>query len=316
MTSRRLRLGPALAVVTLAALALAPLVVANYVVFILTIALINVILTLGLNLLMGYAGQISLANASFFTIGAYTTVFAATRLELPFVLSVAAAVVVSSAVGFCVGLPALRVAGHYLALVTLAFAIVVHVVAIDWVAVTGGPAGVKVPRASLGLGLFPNDVSYFYLVLAVSAVLFVVAYNIVHSGVGRALVAVRETEVGAQTVGVSLSRYKIIAFALSAGFAAVAGGLQVGLLQFVDPAMAGIWPSFWHIIYVVVGGAGTLAGSVAGPLLLTWVPTFLSEFREYTELIFGAVLFVTLWLMPRGIAGTVGRWWRERTSQS
>lgn len=312
----RLRPGPVLAVAALGALALAPLLVANYVVFILTIALINVILTLGLNLLMGYAGQISLANASFFTIGAYVTVFAATRLGLPFVVAVAAAVLVSAAVGFCVGLPALRVSGHYLALVTLAFAVVVQVVAIDWVAVTGGPAGVKAPRASLGLGLFRNDVSYFYLVLAVASGLFVVAYNVVHSGLGRALVAVRDTEVGAQSVGVSLARYKTIAFALSAGFAAIAGALQVGLLQFVDPAIAGIWPSFWHIIYVVVGGAGTLGGSVVGPLLLTWIPTFLSEFREYTELIFGAVLFVTLWLMPRGIAGTVGRWWRERTSHS
>ena len=297
----------------LVVLVAAPFVVSSYTVHILSTMGIAVILALGLNLLMGYAGQVSLANAAFFGIGAYAVAILGNRFGVPFWLALPAVGVLTAGVGFVVGLPALRVSSHYLALATLAFVWTVQVVLIDWVSVTGGSPGLNTSRSGLGLAALQNDRSYYFLVLMVTIVMVVLALHLIDSKIGRAFMAIRDNENAAEIMGVNLAKYKTMAFAVNAFYCAIAGGLQAGLVRFLDPYEFGLWPSIWHLLYIVVGGLGSVLGSVIGPLVLVALPEMLRAFAEYRELIFAFVLLLTLIFMPQGIAGALeDAWFRMR----
>jgi ABC-type branched-subunit amino acid transport system ATPase component/branched-subunit amino acid ABC-type transport system permease component len=220
--------------------------------------------------------------------------------------------VATALIGLLVGLPALRVSSHYLALATLAFVWTVQVVLVNWVSVTGGSPGLETSRTAMGLGIFAQDWAYYLLILAVTAAMLLLAIGIVHSKTGRAFTAIRDNENAAEIMGISLARYKTLAFAINAFYCAVAGGLQAGLVRFLDPYEFGLWPSIWHLLYIVVGGLGTIAGSILGPVVLVALPEGLRAFAEYRELIFAVVLLVTLIYMPAGLAGFIGPLLRPR----
>ena len=287
-------------------LAAAPLAASSYALLILCNLGIAVILALGLNILMGYAGQVSLANAAFFGMGAYgTAVLGTTGLTFWGALPLVA--VATAATGLLVGLPALRVSSHYLALATLAFVWTVQVILVNWVSVTGGAPGLSTSRAAMALGPFAADGAYYELVLAVTVLMLLLAAGIVRSRTGRAFTAIRDNENAAEIMGVSLARTKTTAFAVNAFYCAVAGGLQAGLVRFLDPYEFGVWPSIWHLLYIVVGGLGTVSGSVLGPLVLVALPEALRPLAEYRELIFAFVLLLTLVYLPAGLAGLLAR---------
>ena len=302
-----------LGAVVVAVMAAAPWVVSSYLLQILSTLGIAIILALGLNILMGFAGQVSLANAAFFGMGAYgVAVLGPTPLT--FWLAVPVVAVATALTGLLVGLPALRVSSHYLALATLAFVWTVQVVLVNWVSVTGGSPGLATSRAAMGLGVFAEDRAYYLLILAVTAAMVALAACIVRSKTGRAFTAIRDNENAAEIMGVSLARYKTMAFAINAFYCAVAGGLQAGLVRFLDPYEFGLWPSIWHLLYIVVGGLGTIAGSILGPVVLVALPESLRTFAEYRELIFAVVLLLTLIYMPAGLAGFLRPLLRTRSS--
>lgn len=302
---------------TVVALALLALVVlpaaANpYILYVANIALIYAILAVGLNLLLGYAGQFAFANAALFGIGAYATGLFQVRLGLSFWTAFPAAVVFTTLVGLLVALPALRLSGLYLALVTLAFAQLTQWVMLNWERVTFGAGGFRVPP--LTFGALPQALGLYYLTLLLTALLVAAAWNTVRSGVGRALVAVRDSEVAAEALAIDLARHKAIAFSLSALYAGVAGGLYSALLSFVAPEGFDLFQMVVQFSMVVVGGLGSVWGSVLGAGLLVGLQEALRAFKGAQEIAFGLVLMACIIFLPDGLISLVkhrARGWDE-----
>ncbi len=297
-----------------ALLALIPGIATGYVLYLVALAFIYAIVALGLNLLIGYAGQFSLGQAGFMAIGAYVAAILSTSWGWPFVLTLPAAAVVSAAVGYLLGLPALRLSGPYLAVVTLGFGLAVPQLIIWQGSWTGGSSGLHniEPAGLLGLS-FATDGQFYYLALLATALLTLFTARLVKSRTGRAFIAIRDSELAAQAMGVSLLRYKTMAFALSAAYAGIAGCLYAYLLKGVGPEDFTLLLSVEFLAMVVVGGLGTIEGSLLGAAVLTALPNVLTrlplleEYKNLYVVVFGAILILTVIFMPRGIAGA----WRS-----
>ncbi len=291
----------------LALLAALPLVATSYYLYLAELTMINVIVAVGLNLLSGNCGQISLCNASFMGIGAYCTALCTTRLGLPTLIALPASVVVAALLGAALGYPARRLSGLYLALITLGFLELVGIVFEEFPEYTGGIRGLKVPRPEIFGFSFQSNVSLYLLVFTLTIGAVAVGYNIQRSRYGRAFDAVRQSPFAAQALGIPVARVKVIAFALNAAFAGFGGGLLAGVVGFIDPPEFGILASIQHITFIVVGGLGSIVGSIAGAVLLTALPEALRGVQEYGELVYGFILLGTLLFLPRGLVGLADR---------
>jgi branched-chain amino acid transport system permease protein len=300
-------LGPRLVLPALAAAAaLAPLVLNRYLRFVVTLFFIYAVVALGLNVLLGYAGQFAFANAAFFGWGAYTTALLQVKLGMPFALALALGALGTAAVGALVGLPALRLRGLYLAIVTLAFGEVTYWAMIHWSGLTGGASGLRAPApdfAALGL---PADLGMYYLCLAVAVALFAAAWGIVHSRIGRAFVAVRDSEIAAQALSVNLTRVKTSAFVLSAFYAGVAGGLHSAALRFVAPESFDLFQMVLQFCMVVIGGLGSVMGAALGAGLVLALRESLRAAVGTQEILFGALLITCIVFVPRGLVSLLG----------
>lgn len=284
-------------------LVIGPTMLSSYYQFLACLVLINALMATGLNLLTGNAGQISLCNSSFMAIGAYATVYLSSRLGLPFVISLPLAGLIAAGFGFLLGLPALRVRGFYLAVVTLAFLEITQIVIESTPSITGGVRGILAPRPTVfGIHL-STDLSYYYLVLSICCLGFFAAYRVLNSPTGRAFNAIRNNESVAETLGIPITRIKLLAFVLSSFYAGIGGGMFAMLVGFVDPLEFGVWTAIQHIVFIVVGGIGSLAGSIVGATLITLLPEFLRGVAEYNELVYGILLLVFLIGMPKGVVG-------------
>jgi branched-chain amino acid transport system permease protein len=253
-----------------------PLFIPNYYVYLLNIIMVHIILAVGLNLLVGSTGQISLGHAGFFAIGAYATALLIAKLQIPFPFAILIAAFIASFFGFILGLPALRLEGPYLAIVSLGFGLtVMHI--IGGVDLFGGRMGVKVPPLDLGfkpLGfswILKTDSQKYYLILITTIVMVVGARNILKTRVGRSFVAIRDSDIAAEVIGVNLTAYKTLAFAVSAFYAGIAGGLFGFVLGFFDPFTFNLILSIMFLVMVVVGGLGTILGSILGATLITYL---------------------------------------------
>ena len=294
------------------ALVVLPALANPYILYVANIALIYVILAVGLNLLLGYAGQFAFANAALFGIGAYATGLLQVRVGLPFWIAFPAAVAITTLIGLVVALPALRLSGLYLALVTLAFAQFTQWLMLNWERVTFGAGGFKVPPLTFG-SLAPA-LGLYYLSLVLAGLLVAGAWNAVRSGIGRALVAVRDSEVAAEALAIDLARYKTIAFSISALYAGVAGGLYSAILSFVAPEGFDLFQMVVQFSMVVVGGLGSVWGSVLGAGLLVGLQEALRAFKGGQEIAFGLVLMACIVFLPDGIISLVkrrARGWEE-----
>jgi branched-chain amino acid transport system permease protein len=270
-----------------------------------TLVLIYAIAVLGLNLLVGYSGQISLGHGAFFCLGAYTGAILLDKTSIPHLLTVPAAGLVCFAAGLALGLPALRLRGLYLALVTLAIAIATPVLIRRFDSLTGGSQGISVdqPQAPSALGLADDQFIYF-LTLVVAAPLFWLAAGMVRRDVGRALIAVRDDETAAKTMGVNLAAFKTRAFGLSAAYAGVAGSLFVFANGFVAPESFALTVSFAFLAAIVVGGLATVAGALFGALFIVFVPVWSSDVNEaLSGVIYGAALIACMYVFRSGIMG-------------
>jgi branched-chain amino acid transport system permease protein len=231
---------------------------------------IHVIVAIGLNLLVGYAGQISLGHAGFFALGAYGTILFMTKLDLPFFLALPLAGLGAAAFGFLLGLPALRLEGPYLAIATLGFGLTVTQIIGRW-DVFGGRQGLHAPPPSIGGLTLKTDFDLYWLIVPLAIFLTIAARNLTKTKVGRAFVAIRDSEVAAQTMGVNLTFYKTLAFAVSAFYTGVAGGLFAFSLRFIEPQIFNLMLSILFLAMIVVGGLGSIVGSVAGGILVAFL---------------------------------------------
>jgi branched-chain amino acid transport system permease protein len=289
--------------VALVALLFVPAFTNSYIQFIINQIVVYVIIAIGLNLLLGYAGQFAFAHAALMGIGAYTTALLMYRLGVSFWIAVPAGGVIAAAIGSLGALPAMRMKRVYLALMTLAIAELIQWVLVHWKAVTLGTDGVKVPAQTFfGLSL-ANDDHKFYLVLAIAVLLYILAKRLVESRFGRSLVAIRENEIVAQCNGISIAHTKAAVFAISAFYAGIGGALFALTLGHIVPEGFGLFQLVVHFSIVVIGGLISMFGSVVGAVLLTALPELLRGVRALQELIYGVLLMVFIVVMPAGIAG-------------
>lgn len=293
----------------LAALAFFPFYTPRYLLFPAILVAINVVVAVGLNVLTGLTGQISLGHAGFVAIGAYTATLLAARLGVPWWLAWPAAGLTAAAFGFLVGLPALRLTGPYLTIATLGFGIAVHQVLTNWETLSGGRMGLAVPRVTFGPAALTSDQRLYYLAMATAVLLTWAAANLARSHVGRAFVAVRDSDIAAEVMGVNLTWYKTLAFAVSAFYAGIGGALFAQALRHLEPTSFDLLQSIYYFSMIVLGGLGTIPGAVVGAGVLTVLPGFLSGFREWLPVIFGVAIILMMMVEPRGL---YGRWLRVR----
>jgi len=293
--------------------------------FIMNLILINLIAAIGLQLLIGFTGLMSLGHAAFMGVGAYTSALLVTGWGCPFILSILIAGLAAALLGIIVGIPSLRIKGFYLMVATLAFQFVIDYVVIHWDSVTRGIRGIELPTPRvLGISLEKNQ-AYFLLLLVLTVFLMWGAKNITRSKIGRAFIAVRDNDVSAEIIGIPIFRFKLIAFSISAFYAGVAGALFAGLLRTAIPEDYTFLHSVIFLAMVLVGGLGRLVGTVFGVIFITLVPVLLDLVVSYIanvydpnftmylgpmkEFVFGGLIILFIILEPEGL---VGVWIRIR----
>ena len=262
------------------------------------------IAVMGLDLLMGYAGQVSLGQAGFMAVGGYTAAILATRQSVPPLAATAAGIVLTLAVALVLSVVTARLRGLYLALATLAFGLLVDSVTVGATNLTGGPSGlVGIPSFAAAGYTFGNPLAMYYLVWGLAAALLVLLANLARSGYGRALRATRADPTAARALGVAVPRYKVSVFLLSAGLASLAGSLYAFHFHFLSPEMVGTSRSVEMIAMLVLGGEGTLVGPLIGVALLTLLPTLFQPLAAYKTLAEGLILVLIMLYLPAGISG-------------
>ena len=297
------------ALATAAAVALAwPLVAPKYFVFLATLVAVNAVVAIGLNLLSGYTNQLSFGHAGFLAVGAYVAALLTLRFPaLPVPLTLLLAGLATALVGLALGIPCLRLEGLYLAMATLAFGFVVTeaIMNLDWL--TRGNDGLRVPAGRVGPWALDTDAARWYLALAVTALMVVAALNIAATRTGRAFLAIRTSEIAAKASGINVAAYKAIAFALSAFYTGVAGGLFAFVVGFLSPDAFDVFLSVDFLVMIILGGLGSVPGSIAGAAVVTVLNDSLAGFQNYRPLIFGAIMIACMLFMPGGLAAMARR---------
>ncbi len=296
----------------------APLYFSNYWLGVFNLIGITLIAAIGLNILVGYCGQLSIGHAGFIAVGAYTAAILTNRLEMPFLVGLIGAGVVSGLIGIIFGLPSVRVKGFYLAITTIAAQFIIIWVINHW-GFTGGFLGIKVPYASIGGLVFRSESSQFYLIIIIAALCVFFAKNLTRTKVGRAFIAIRDNDLAAEVMGVNLLYYKLLAFFIGCFFAGIAGALLAHWIGFLNAEQFSFTESILYVGMIIIGGLGTSIGPIFGVVfirilqqLLTveLVPFLESSFTMFpsgfatgvTPMLFGLVIVLFLILEPRGLA--------------
>lgn len=307
----------AIALFTVVAAAL-PLVLTPYQTFQWTMIIGYAIALLGLNILMGYNGQISLGHGAFYAVGAYTAGILMDHFGMPYLLTIPCAAVVGLLVGFLFGLPALKLENLYLALATFGLAVAVpqllkYRALEEW---TGGVQGITLMKPDVPFGLpISQDQWLYYLSLGIALLMFLLARNLLRGRIGRAIIAVRDHPVAASTMGVNLVLVKSLTFGVSAMFTAVSGALSTICVQYVSPDSFSLFLSITFLVGVVIGGLATLSGPVFGAILIGLLPNFAEQVsKSAAGAVYGVLLTACVFLMPSGVAGAL-RWLRSRLTK-
>ncbi|BAT61931.1 high-affinity branched-chain amino acid transport system permease protein LivH [Variibacter gotjawalensis] len=305
------RYGSTLAIAAL--VALLPLVFPSSFYFrISALVFIFAIAAVGLNLLMGYAGQVSLGHAGFFGIGAYAVAVGPTHWGLPVWAALIVGAAAAGVLAYLVGRPILRLKGHYLAVATLGLGILIAMVFTNEARLTGGPDGMAVPRLVLFGWIARGSVPWYWIAGGTLVLASFLAANLVASPTGRAFRAIHDSEVAASVLGVDVARYKLVAFVLSAIYAAVAGAYLALFDGLVTPATAGFLRSIEFVTMVVLGGLGSILGSVVGAAILTILPQVLTVFHEYEHAVLGLIMILFMIFLRAGIVPSLGMLMRRR----
>jgi branched-chain amino acid transport system permease protein len=266
-------------------------------------------MALGLDLVLGYIGELSLGHAAFFGIGAYATALLTRHLGTPFPLDLALACLVTGAFGFLIGFASLRLKGPYFAIVTFGFAEILRLVVLNWVSVTRGPMGLPdIPAAGLFGVTFHSERPYYYIVLVLAALAILVTRRLLASPLGQAFLAIRENEELAAAVGIHTFRCKVIAFSIGMMFTGAAGSVYARYVHFVDPSALGFFYTYTAVAMVIVGGQGSVRGTLIGALLFTLLPEYLRVTETYRLPAFGVLIILATVFLPAGVNGLLERW--------
>ena len=299
----------------------------NYQVSILIFIALHTILTIGLSLLMGYAGQISLGHAVFYGMGGYATGLLAIRLGWPPLVAMAVSAGLTGVIAFVIGIPILRLRGNYLAMATLGLNVIFTLILSQQTEWTGGPNGFGgIPKLSVGDFQIKNDVQFYYVVWFAALVILALSLNIVNSRVGRALRAVHGSEIAAEMVGVDAAHYKNLVFALSAMYASIAGSLYAFWIGLISPSVFGITFSVELVVMVAIGGLASVWGAIFGAAAVTLLTEFLRNMLpkllagasgEQEIIAFGVILMIVMIFLPEGLTtGTLVRFRRWRANRN
>ncbi|MCR4425262.1 MAG: branched-chain amino acid ABC transporter permease [Firmicutes bacterium] len=306
-------------------LCLFPVVFQNlYYIHLINMAMITMIVAMGLNVLVGYCGQISIGHAAFWAVGAYASGLATTRFGMPFIVGLIASILTCAALGYVVGRPTLRLRGAYLAIASIGVGEIVQLVLLNWIPVTGGALGMKsIPFPSLFGFEFDSSVRLYYLILAVTAGIFAITGRIASSPLGRAFRAVKQNEVAAEVMGVDTAHLKLLAFVISTAYAGVAGSLYAHMQGYLSPYGFGFRESVSILCMVLAGGMGHQAGPIVGVLLLMYAREAFRPFQDYQLVVYGLLLIGVIVFMPKGVVGSipdvvshVRRWLGRRESRA
>jgi ABC-type branched-chain amino acid transport system, permease component len=265
---------------------------------ILTLSGINAIMALSVNIICGVTGQLSLGQAGFMAIGAYSTIMLTSSAHLPLAVSIVLAGVITAFFGFLIGFPTLKLEGDYLAIVTLGFGEIIRVVLVNLKKWTGGPNGKQFPTI-----LTLNPAVAYLVIIGTLALLIILVQNFVRSTYGRAVLAVREDEIAANSTGIGVFKYKMIGFVIASFVAGIGGALYAPFIGFVKPEQASFTKSIDYLIFVVFGGMGSTTGSVLAAFVLTYLQEFLRFLQNYRLLIYPVILILVMIFRPQGFLG-------------
>ncbi|MDR0454802.1 MAG: branched-chain amino acid ABC transporter permease [Deferribacteraceae bacterium] len=266
----------------------------NYVLQIVTMCCINIIIVLGLNLVSGITGQLSLGHSAFVSIGAFASTLFILKLGMPFWLALPAGALVSAISGFVLGVPILRLRGDYLAIVTLGFCEIIRVLFLN----------LRITRGALGISGIPHYTTPG-IAVTLTIIAIIMMYNIENSRFGLALRSIREDEIASELMGINITRYKIIAFATGSLFAGVGGALYACQITYISPGDFGFMRSFEELCMLVLGGMGSIAGVIAGAVILTSIPEVLRFASEYRMIMYGIALIMIMVFRPQGLFGKI-----------
>lgn len=275
-------------------------------------ALLNAVVCVGLNLLIGYGGQISLGHAGFFALGAYGSAILTGRYGVPPLAAMLAAAAGVGALAFVVGRPILKLKGHYLAMATLGIGIIIHIVLKTESALTGGPDGMGVDALTVAGFAVAGDKAWYWVAAGLLVLAVWLSLNLVDSPVGRALRAVHGSEIGAEAVGVDTTRYKVLVFVVSAVFASLVGSLFAHKNSFITPDIGSFFRSIELVTMVVLGGLASTFGAVIGAVILTLLPQFLAAFEDYEAMVLGGIMMGTMIFLPKGLLPSLRLLWSRR----
>lgn len=276
----------------------------NYYLHIINLAGIYTLITLGLNLLSGYTGQVSMGQAGFFAIGTYVSALLALNFDLPFIVCASIALVVSGIFGLIIAVPAMRLSGPYLVLATVGFGEIVRLIILNWTPVTKGAAGLTgIPLLRVFGFKVMSEQHFYYFIMAVVILGFYIAYQLAHSKIGRTFSAIREDELAAEAMGVPVNRYKIAAFIISALYAGLAGAIYGVFSGVASPDNFTFDDSVAFLCMSVIGGNRSIAGAFIGAFALTILSEALRFLQNYRLILYGAILIYTVIYMPQGIVG-------------
>jgi branched-chain amino acid transport system permease protein len=261
---------------------------------------INALVAIGLCILMGYAGQVSLGQAGFYGIGAYVSAILSLHFGLPVVVSLIFAMIVGAIAAVILAVPALRLKGHYLAVATLGFGEIIYIILNEWG--PGGPSGFgDIPHFSLLGHTITSTTGYFYLIWCLVAGVMIFSLNLIHSRSGRALRAIHDSELASNAMGLDVVALKIKVFILSAVYASLAGGLYAHYITFISPSSFSLFYSILVLMMVIVGGITNLWGAVIGAVVITVLPELLRRFEEFDVLVYGLILTLSLMFFRKGL---------------
>lgn len=280
-----------------------PLLVNNdYYISVMVITAFHTILAVSLNLLMGYAGQISIGHGAFYGLGAYVSGILSVKYGLSPFISIIISTASVSLIAFIIGLPTLRLKGHYLAMGTLGIALIVYVIINNSVELTGGPSGLpQIPKFAVGNFILDSDISYYYFSWSITLAIIFLLLNLVYSGIGRMLLSVNMSEIASKTLGIQTFNLKLKVFVLSAFLASLSGALYAHYIGFLSPVTFNLNISIEVVTMVIIGGLANFFGSIFGAIILTVLPEWLRFLKDYDILVFGAVLILCMIYLPEGI---------------
>jgi branched-chain amino acid transport system permease protein len=295
-----------------------PLWVPHYPLHLACMVGIFVILAVSLNIVVGFAGQISLGHAAFFAVGAYTSALLAVKWGIPFWFGIFAAGIVSLAFGILLGIPTLRVRDIYLSVVTICFGLMVQLALTNLESITGGARGIYgIPRPAIAGFAFSTPQSFYYLILFFALLTIFSSLRLLRSRFGRAFLSVRENELAAETVGIRTTYYKILAFAVSSFYAGLAGSLYAHYVSYINPDAFTFGTSIDVLVMIVIGGLGNVWGSVIGAIVISLLPEYLRFMQQYYRAVFGIGLIFMMVFMRSGIVSTLQKipWARSSSSR-